>query len=149
MMTQTDDVIADVLRRTRRIAVVGLSANEERPSHGVTRFLVRQGYDVVGVNPRLGGQVVAGVPVFATLAEIPHDVDMVDVFRIPAQVPPVLDEALARFPNLPTLWLQLGITHPEAEAKAAAQGVTVISNRCPAIEAPRLRGMGLDVAPVG
>ncbi len=147
-MTQTDDVIADVLRRTRRIAVVGLSANEDRPSHSVTRFLVGQGYDVVGVNPGLGGQVVAGVPVYATLAEVPYDVDMVDVFRTPDQVPPVVDEALARFPHLPTLWLQLGITHAQAEAKAAAQGVTVISNRCPAIEVPRLRGMGLDVTPV-
>ncbi len=139
-MMYSDDLLRDVLTRTRTIAVVGISANPQRPSHGVARFLASKGYLVVGVNPGLAGQVMFGEPVSATLVDVPFDVDMIDVFRQSDAVPGIVDAALARWPDLRTIWMQLGVEHAAAAAQAEARGVTVIQNRCPAIEYPRLMG---------
>ncbi|QQA44024.1 CoA-binding protein [Pelagovum pacificum] len=135
-----DALIRDVLTRTRTIALVGYSANPDRPSHRVAHFLKSRGYRVIPVNPGLAGQEALGETVQPSLSEIEGDVDMVDIFRRSDAVPAVVDEALERWPSLGTVWMQLGITHDEAAAKAEAQGVTVIQNRCPAIEYPRLMG---------
>ena len=137
-MTYSDDLLRAVLTRARTIAVIGLSANPQRPSYGVARFLVGHGYRVVGVNPGLAGQSMFGELVYATVADVPFDVDMVDVFRQSDAVPGIVDAVLARWPGLQTIWMQLGVEHAGAAAKAHAQGVTVIQNRCPAIEYPRL-----------
>ena len=137
-VTMTDDLIRDVLTRTRVIALVGFSHRPERASHSVGRFLVRQGYRVLPVNPGLAGQEFLGEAVAGSLADVAAEVDMVEIFRRSEDVPPVVEAALERWPNLPTIWMQLGIWNAEARAMAEARDVTVIENRCPAIEIPRL-----------
>lgn len=136
----TDALIKDVLPRTRRIAVVGVSPNPARPSHYVAEYLQQKGYDVVPVNPMHAGKEVFGKTIVATLAEIDPPVQMVDIFRRSEDVPPVVDEALAAFPDLETIWMQMGITNAVAAAKAEARGVDVIQDRCPKVEIPRLLG---------
>jgi hypothetical protein len=140
MQNPSDAAIRTILGSTRVIAVVGISANPDRPSHGVARFLQSRGYRIVPVNPGLAGQVLLGEKVWADLASIPSDaeVDMVDVFRRSETVPEVVAEALARLPKLRTVWMQLGVTSAEAAAMAEARGIAVVQNRCPAIEYPRL-----------
>jgi predicted CoA-binding protein len=136
----TDDDIRDILAHARTIAVVGLSANPDRPSHAVAAFLAARGHRVVGVNPGIAGQRMLGEEVRATLSDIPFDIDMVDIFRPSDAVPPIVDEALARFPALDTIWMQLGIRHADAAARARAAGIRVVENRCPKIEYARLAG---------
>lgn len=132
--------IARIARETRAIAVVGLSPKPERPSHGVARFLQSQGYRVVPVNPGHAGQTILGETVYATLSDIPAEagIDMVDIFRQSDAVPAIVDEAMAALPGLRTIWMQLGVSHPAAAAKAQAAGLTVVQNRCPAIDFPRV-----------
>lgn len=135
-----DDLIRDILTTVKTIAVVGFSPNPDRPSNGVARFLQRKGFRVIPVNPGIAGQTHLGETVYADLASIPKDagVDMVDIFRRSEAVPPVVDQALAELPALRAVWMQLGVAHAEAAAKAEAAGIDVIQNRCPAIEWPRL-----------
>ena len=120
--------------------MVGVSPNPARPSHYVAEYLAQQGYDVVPVNPVHAGKEVFGKTIVATLAEIDPPVQMVDIFRRSEDVPPVVDEALAAFPDLETIWMQMGITNAVAAAKAEARGVDVIQDRCPKVEIPRLLG---------
>ncbi|SEL01496.1 CoA-binding protein [Roseovarius nanhaiticus] len=134
----TDDDIYEALQSARRIALVGASANPARPSHRVMHFLLNAGYDVVPVNPGLAGQNLLGQEVVARLSDIKGHVDMIDIFRAPEHVPQVVTEALAKFPDLSTIWMQLGVVHEEAAREARERGVTVIMDRCPAIEYPRL-----------
>lgn len=129
-----------VLKRAKVIALVGASANPVRPSYYVARYLGLKGMRVIPVNPGLAGQTLLGETVYADLTSIPDDVDMVDVFRRSDAVPAIVDEALARWPNLQTIWMQIGVQHADAAAKAEARGVTVIQNRCPKIEYQRLFG---------
>lgn len=139
--TSEDDDIARISRETRVIAMVGLSPNETRPAWGVARYLMSQGYRVVPVNPGHAGGTILGELVHANLTAIPAEikVDMVDIFRRNDAVPAIVAEALDCLPNLSTIWMQLGIRHEEAAAKAVAAGVTVIQDRCPKIEFPRHR----------
>ena len=139
-MTINDDSLRRILKRSRTIAVVGVSANPVRPSYFVARYLGLKGFRVIPVNPGLAGQSLFGETVYASLADIQHDVDMVDIFRKPDAVPALVDEALARWPDLQTIWMQIGVTHAEAAAKAEARGVTVVQDRCPKIEYQRLFG---------
>jgi len=139
-MIINDDSLRRILKRSRTIAVVGVSANPVRPSYFVARYLGLKGFRVIPVNPGLAGQTLFGETVYASLVDIPHDVDMVDIFRKPDAVPALLDEALARWPDLQTIWMQIGVTHAEAAAKAEARGVTVVQDRCPKIEYQRLFG---------
>jgi uncharacterized protein len=134
----TDAQIRSILARTRRIALVGASAKPSRPSHRVMQFLLNAGYDVVPVNPGLAGQTLLGQPVAASLSDIDGDIDMVDIFRQSDHVPEIVDEALARFPQLGTIWMQIGVMHEAAAETARAGGVDVVMNRCPKIEYPRL-----------
>lgn len=130
----------DVLGRTRVIAVVGVSPNETRPSYYVARYLGLKGFRVIPVNPVHAGKVLLGETVRADLSEIDAPVDMVDIFRRSEHVPEVVDEALEAFPELRTIWMQIGVEHAEAAEKARARGVDVIMNRCPKIEYQRLFG---------
>ena len=136
----SDQLLKDVLNRMKTVAVVGVSANPVRPSYFVARYLSRKGIRVVPVNPGLAGQELFGETVYATLYDIPFDVDMVDVFRRSDAVPAVVDEALASWPDLQTIWLQIGVEHADSAEVAQARGVTVIQNRCPKIEYQRLFG---------
>lgn len=137
-MSYSDTYLRDILKRTKTIAVVGVSANQVRPSYYVARYLGLKGYRVIPVNPGLAGQTLLGETVYADVSDVPDDVDMVDIFRRSEAVPAIVDAALDRWPALQTIWMQIGITHPEAAAKAAARGVDVIENRCPKIEYQRL-----------
>jgi len=137
-MSYSDDHLRTILKRTKTIAVVGVSANEIRPSYYVARYLSLKGYRVIPVNPGLAGQTLLGETVYGDVSEIPDDVDMVDIFRRSESVPPIVTASLARWPNLQTIWMQIGVTHPEAAAEAQAQGVDVIEDRCPKIEYQRL-----------
>ena len=133
----SDDTLRRVLDETKTVALVGASPRgEKRASWRVMRFLQQRGYKVYPINPDAVGQEIHGEPVLARLQDVPEPVDMVDVFRRSSQVAPVIDDAIAigaRF-----VWLQLDIFDEAAAAKAEAAGVTVIMDRCPAIELPRL-----------
>jgi len=141
-MTTPDSLIREVLTRTRTIALVGFSANPARPSNSVSRFLQSRGYRVIPVNPGLAGQSHHGETVYARLSEIPSgiQVDMVEVFRRSEEVAALVDEVLTAMPGVKTIWTQLGVRDDTAAAKARDAGLTVIQNRCPAIEIPRLIG---------
>lgn len=139
-MEYSDQHLRMILDRTRTVAIVGVSANPVRPSYYVARYLGLKGYRVIPVNPGLAGQTLLGETVYGDLEDVPVDVDMVDIFRRSEAVPPIVDAALDRWPDLQTIWMQIGVTHPDAAAKAEARGVDVIQNRCPKIEYQRLRG---------
>ena len=139
-MTYSDDLLREILTRTRTIAVVGVSANPVRPSYYVARYLGLKGFTVIPVNPGLAGQTLFGQRVAGDLSEVEGEIDMVDIFRRSEAVPPIVDAALDRWPDLQTIWMQIGVQHAEAAARAEARGVTVIQNRCPKIEYQRLFG---------
>ncbi|MGB5556538.1 MAG: CoA-binding protein [Paracoccaceae bacterium] len=141
-MTYPDDLLKQILRRTRVIACVGVSMNSVRPSYFVARYLGLKGYRVIPVNPGHTGKTLFNEVIRPDLASIPAEasVDFVDIFRRSEAVPGIVDEALAHLPALKTIWMQIGVEHPEAAAKAEAAGVTVIQNRCPKIEYQRLFG---------
>jgi predicted CoA-binding protein len=130
-----DDLIRQVLTTTTRIALVGASNKPDRPSYSVMRFLLAQGFDVTPVNPGLAGKTIFGQKVVATLEEA-TPLDMVDLFRNPAEVEAPIKEAIRL--GAKTIWLQLGVINEPAAALARAAGLTVIMDRCPAIEIPRL-----------
>ena len=138
-MHSSDQLIIDTLRRVKTIAVVGASNKPHRASYGVMRFLQEHGYRCIPVNPKLAGQTLLGEAVYADLASVGQPVDMVDVFRNSADAGPVVDEAIAIGARV--VWMQLGVINPEAAERGCAAGLTVIMDRCPAIEIPRL-GLG-------
>lgn len=123
----TDDVVCRVLTDMRRVAVVGLSARPDRASYGVTRFMVGRGLDVVGVNPALDEDVL-GLAIFKELSDVTGKVDVVDVFRRSDAVPELVDQAIAI--GAGAIWLQEGVVHEEAAARARAAGLVVIQDRC-------------------
>ena len=140
MTSYADDHLREILKRTRTIAVVGVSMNSVRPSYYVARYLSLKGYRVIPVNPGHAGKRLFGETVRASLSEIDGPVDMVDIFRKSEAVSPIVEEALKLFPDLQTIWMQIGVEHAEAAALAEARGVDVIQNRCPKIEYQRLFG---------
>ena len=134
-----DDGIEAILRNSRRIAVIGASSKPSRPSFGVFRYLIHQGYDCVPVNP--AERDVIGVPAFRTLAEAVDATgpfDIVDVFRRSELCLPHADEAIDA--GARCLWLQLGVVNWEAARLASEAGLLVVMDRCTAIEHRRLRG---------
>ncbi|WP_438749135.1 CoA-binding protein [Pararhizobium sp. O133] len=135
-----DYYIADILRSTKTIALVGASPNAERPSHRVMAFLLRRGYTVFPVNPGQASKEIQGQTVYATLADIPEPIDMVDVFRAANALPALVDEILALKTRPKVIWGQLSVRDDKAAEKAEASGIQVVMDRCPAIEYPRLVG---------
>ena len=133
-----DSDIRDVFENTRVIALVGASNNPDRPSNYVGAFLQERGYRVIPVNPGLAGKEINGEKVYASLADIPETIDMVDVFRAAEHVPGVVDEALALEKKPAVIWMQMGIINVEAAETARASGLTVVMDRCPRVEMPRL-----------
>ncbi|WP_026619295.1 uncharacterized protein M728_000980 [Ensifer sp. WSM1721] len=135
-----DYYLADILRETKTIALVGASPKPERPSHRVMAFLLRKGYRVIPVNPGHAGRAILDQPVVARLADINEPIDMVDVFRAAHALPALVDEILT-LPSLPkVIWGQLSVRDDAAAARAEAAGIKVVMDRCPAIEYPRLIG---------
>jgi predicted CoA-binding protein len=132
------DYLAGILKDTRTIALLGASPNPERPSNGVMRFLLSRGYEVFPVNPGQAGKEIAGRIVYATLADVPQPVDMVEVFRASEYLDGVVGDALSLQQLPKVIWAQLGVRDDAAAARAEAVGIKVVMNRCPAIEIPRL-----------
>jgi len=131
----SDGQIREVLAGTRRIALVGASNKPERPSYGVMRFLLENGFEVVPVNPGLAGQKLLGQLVVGSLEEA-APLDMVDLFRNAADVGAPVAEAIRL--GAKTIWMQLGVVNEAAARAARDAGLTVVMDRCPAIEMPRL-----------
>lgn len=133
----SDETVRRILGETRTVALVGASPRgASRASWRVMRFLQERGCKVYPVNPTALGQTIHGEPVLASLRDVPAKIDMVDIFRRSALVAPVVDDAIAvgaRF-----VWMQLDVMDEVAAAKAEAAGLTVVMDRCPAIEWPRL-----------
>jgi predicted CoA-binding protein len=130
-----DAEIRGLLLRTRRIALVGASNKPSRPSYEVMQFLLRQGFEVTPVNPGLAGQEILGRRVVASLEEaVP--LDMVELFRNPAEVEAPVCEAIRL--GAKSIWMQLGVINEAAARLASEAGLTVVMDRCPAIEMPRL-----------
>lgn len=140
METYEDRFLKTVLNRTKTVAVVGVSTNTVRPSFYVARYMALKGYKVIPINPGHAGKEMFGTTIRASLSEVDEPVDMVDIFRRSEAVPPIVDEALEHLTGLKTIWMQIGVQHEEAAAKARAAGVDVIMNRCPKIEYQRLFG---------
>jgi hypothetical protein len=131
-MTPTPEELRELLREARTIAVVGLSPKPERPSNSVARYLQRQGYQIVPVNP--GHAEILGERCYPTLtaAAQVRKVDIVNVFRRSEQAGVVVDEAIPLHPLL--IWLQQGVVDAAAQARAEAKGVPFVMDRCLAIE---------------
>ena len=144
----SDSYLREVLSGVRTIAVVGASPRPHRPSHGVMRYLQRQGYRAIPVNPFAAGTIILGETCHAALADIPlantGPIDMVDIFRRSEVAGEAVDQAIALGvkpgikPGIKVVWMQLGVVDPAAALRAEAAGIKVVMNRCPAIEIPRL-----------
>jgi predicted CoA-binding protein len=133
-----DSYIRGILTSVKSIAMVGASPVNVRPSYFAFKYLVERGYDMIPINPGQVGKSLVGKPFVASLRDIGHPVDMVDVFRNSDRAMAVVDEALA-LPVLPkVIWMQLGVRDDAAAAKAEAAGLKVVMNRCPKIEYARL-----------
>lgn len=118
--------IRALLCRAKRIAVVGLSPKEARDSHRVARYLLKEGFEVVPVNP--GQKEILGRPCFRTLEDVPFQVDIVDLFLAPERVPSVVDQAIRM--GVQGIWMQLGVVHNPSAKKAREAGIAVVMNRC-------------------
>lgn len=134
----SDSEIRTILTSVKTIALVGASPNPDRPSNRVMRFLLSRGYAVIPVNPGQAGKTIHGQTVYARLADLPGPVDMVDVFRAADALPEVVSEALALAEHPKVIWGQLEVVHEAAAETARKAGLTVVMDRCPAIEIPRL-----------
>lgn len=132
------DAIAGILSRYKTIAVVGLSSNPMRPSHEVSEYMQRAGYRIIPVNPN--ETEVLGERSYARLEDVPEGVDVVNVFRRPEEVPPVVESAIRV--GAKVVWMQLGIENEEAAEKARAAGLTVVEDACILIEHRRRGGRG-------
>ncbi|MDR3427024.1 MULTISPECIES: CoA-binding protein [Silvimonas] len=130
----SDDEIRDLLKRVKRIAVVGLSPKPDRPSFGVSQIMQRAGYQIVPVRPLV--TEVLGEQAYPDLAHVPGPVDLVNVFRRAEEIDAIVDEAIAI--GAPAIWIQLGIVNNEAAQKAKDAGLVVVMDKCIKIEYMRL-----------
>src|SRR3974390_2181060 len=136
--TYDDNYISSILNGVKSIAMVGASPVNVRPSYFAFKYLAQRGYDMIPVNPGHVGKSLLGKPFVASLLEIGHPVDMVDIFRNSSHVMAVVDEALKMKPLPKVIWMQLGARDDAAAQKAEAAGLKVVMNRCPKIENGRL-----------
>jgi predicted CoA-binding protein len=129
------DPIFDILTNYKSIAVVGLSSNPARPSYGVTEYMQASGYQIIPVNPNETD--VLGEPSYASLEEVPHKLEIVDIFRRAEEVQPVVEAAIRAGARV--IWMQQGIANEPAAEKARAAGLTVVMDACILIEHKRRR----------
>src|SRR5690348_5700824 len=142
MDNPSDARVAHLLRTARRIAVVGLSSNPERPSYNVARYMMEHGYEIIPVNPN--ENEVLGQPAYAKLTDVPGHIDIVSVFRRPVAVPGVVRVTIAV--GADAVWLQLGAYNEDAARQAIAAGLITISDCCIAVEHARLVIHGMRIA---
>lgn len=146
-MTESDfDEIGAILRMTKTVAVVGLSPNPERESHGVASYLQEHGYQIIPVNPRV--DQILGERAYPDLLQIPVEVDVVEIFRKPDAVPAIVEEAIAI--GAKVVWMQVGIVHEAAAERARTAGLEVVMNTCMRAAHRRLQAIARskgDVAP--
>ena len=137
-----DEYIADILRDSKSIAMIGASANTSRPSYFAMKYLIGKGYRVIPVNPGLAGQQILGQDVVASLDDVPGPVEIVDIFRNSEAALEMTREAIRLKDKLgiKVIWMQLGVRSDVAAAEAEAAGLEVVMNRCPKIEYGRLSG---------
>jgi uncharacterized protein len=133
-----DSYIRGILNTVKTIAMVGISPKENRPSYFAFKYLLERGYHMIPVNPGQTGKDILGQKVYARLSDIPEPVDMVDIFRAPDHVLPIVQEATALNKPPQVIWMQLSVRNDEAAALAEAAGMKVVMNRCPKIEYGRL-----------
>src|SRR5947208_8924251 len=143
MTTSTPDMYdrLQLIQQYHHVAIVGISADQYRPSHFVAIYLQAEGYDIVLVNPNYAGQKILGKRVYATLTEAKEageTIELVDVFRRPEDVPPIAEEAISI--GAKVLWMQLGIRNDEAAQKAQQAALTVVQDRCIKMEHARFFG---------
>ena len=142
MPLDRDEDIKALLEGVRTIAMIGASDRPDRPSNRVMAMLQRHGYRVIPVNPQITGEHIHGEFVWRDLAQIGEPIDLVDIFRRPEAAGEAVDQAIAA--GAKAVWLQLGVINQAAAARAEAAGLTVVMDRCPAIDIPRL-----GIAPIG
>jgi len=130
----TDVDISNILRSTKTIAVVGISPKPENPSHEVAKYLIEQGFTVIGVNPNC--DEILGAKCYANLKSIPGHVDLVDIFRKVDAIPGIVDEAIEI--GAGAVWMQLGLEHEESAQKARRAGLKVVMNKCTKTEHARI-----------
>jgi uncharacterized protein len=133
-----DSYIRGILNTVKTIAMVGVSANTSRPSYFAFKYLLERGYHMIPVNPGLAGQELLGRKVYATLADIPEPIDMIDIFRASRFAREIVEQALALKPRPRVIWMQLGVRSDDAALLAEREGLRVVMNRCPKIEYGRL-----------
>ena len=133
-----DQYLRRILRETKTIAMVGLSANWNRPSYFAAKYLLDRGYKVMPVNPAAKGQEILGQKVYGSLEELPVRADMVDIFRNSEAAGPITDEAIKH--GAKVVWMQIGVVNEAAAKRAEDAGLKVVMNRCPKIEHSRLSG---------
>jgi len=132
-----DRKVIDTLKQIKTIALIGASSKPERDSYKVMAFLMNEGYQVFPINPLLAGTTIMDQKVYGSLGDISSPIDMLDVFRQSKYLYDIVVEA--KQANITTIWTQLGVTEVKAELLAVESGITMIVNRCPAIEIPRLK----------
>jgi predicted CoA-binding protein len=127
VLNLSDAEAGRVLGRAKTIAVVGLSAHPQKPAHYVPKYLLEQGYTIIPVNPTAKGEIF-GKTVYPSLREVPGPIDIVDIFRPAADVPPVVDDAIAV--RAKAVWMQEGIVNNAAADRARAAGLQVVMDKC-------------------
>ncbi|MFN2360262.1 MAG: CoA-binding protein [Marinobacter sp.] len=136
MSRNNPEQLRKILETVRTIALVGASDKSNRPSHEVMAYLQGRGYRVIPVNPRLAGKTVLGELAYADLGSITTPLDMVDVFLAPDHTDPVIDSAIKQ--QIPVIWMQIGVLNEEGALRAEEAGITVVMDKCPKQEIPRL-----------
>jgi uncharacterized protein len=138
----SDSYVAGVLSEAKTIAMVGASATSNRPSYFAMKYLLGKGYEIIPVNPTLGGKEILGRKVYAALGDLQGPVDIVDIFRNSAAALDIVREAIRLNDKLglKVIWMQLGVHNDQAAVEAEAAGLKVVMNRCPKIEYGRLSG---------
>ena len=126
MPVSAPDAIGDLLKKVKTIAVVGLSNKPLRPSHGVSLYMQQQGYRIIPVNPNI--ESVLGETAYASLADVPEKIDLVNIFRRSEFVPEIVEQAIAL--EIPAVWMQEDVIHEQAAGKARQAGIFVVMDRC-------------------
>jgi len=129
-----DVEIRELLQKSKKIAIVGISRKEDRDSFKVAKYLKEHGYQIIPVNPVY--EEVLGEKCYKSLSDIPFEVDIVDIFRRPDAIPPIVDEAIKI--GAKAVWMQLGLAHNESAKKAREAGLQVVQSKCIKIEHAKL-----------